>query len=78
MTINYQVQPDWASSQRYDVDAKFDSSVADELQKLSPNDRIQTRKHMLQTLLAERFKLTIHRESKEVQTYSLIVAEERA
>jgi len=73
---NYQLSgaTDWVNSERYDIDAKFDSSAADELQKLSPNDGILARRQMLQTLLAERFNLTIHRENKELQVYSLVVA----
>ena len=73
---NYQISgaPDWLNSERYDIDAKFDSSAADELQKLSPNDRILARRQMLQTLLTERFNLTIHRENKELQVYTLVVA----
>jgi uncharacterized protein (TIGR03435 family) len=73
---NYQLSggTDSVNSERYDIDAKFDSATADELQKLSPEDRILARQHMLQTILAERFKLTIHRENKDVQTYSLVVA----
>ena len=73
---SYQISggPDWLSSERYDIDAKFDSSTADELQKLSPTDRILARQQMLQKILAERFNLTVHKDSKELQTYSLIVA----
>jgi uncharacterized protein (TIGR03435 family) len=72
----YQISggPDWINSERYDIDAKFDGATADELQKLSPNDRILARQQMLQTLLIERFNLTIHRDTKELQIYSLIVA----
>jgi uncharacterized protein (TIGR03435 family) len=66
--------PDWLNSERYDIDAKFDGTTADELQKLSTNDRILARQRMLQTILSERFNLTIHRETKELQVYSLIVA----
>jgi uncharacterized protein (TIGR03435 family) len=73
---NYQVSggPDWINSERYDLDAKFDGATADELQKLNSNDRILARQQMLQKILAERFNLTVHRESKELQTYSLVVA----
>jgi uncharacterized protein (TIGR03435 family) len=73
---SYQISgaPDWLNSERYDLDAKFDSSTADELQKLGPEDRILARRYMLQTLLADRLNLTIHRENKELQTYSLVVA----
>ena len=71
----YQISggPDWLNSERYDIDAKFDGTTADKLQKLSPDERILARQHMLQTILAERFNLAIHRENKELQTYSLIV-----
>ena len=67
-------EPDWINKERYDIDAKFDSAIADELQKLGLTDRIPARQQMLQTLLAERFSLTIHREDKELQIYTLIVA----
>jgi uncharacterized protein (TIGR03435 family) len=57
----------------YDVDAKMDEATADALQKLSPDDRKVARQQMLQALLADRFKLLVHRETKELPTYSLFV-----
>jgi len=66
--------PDWIIKEHYDIDAKFDGTTADKLQKLSPTDRVLARQQMLQELLAERFSLTIHREDKEVQVYYLITA----
>ncbi len=66
--------PDWLNSERYDIDAKFDGATADELQKLGPTERILARQRMLQTILSERFNLTIHRDTKEFQVYSLVVA----
>jgi uncharacterized protein (TIGR03435 family) len=73
---SYQVSgaPDWLNSDVYDVDAKMDATVADALQKLSPNDRTVARQRMLQNLLADRLKLTIRRESKELQIYALVIA----
>jgi len=72
----YQISraPDWVDSERYDIDAKLDSSAADELLELSPHDRILVRQQMLQKFLAERFNLTIHRENKELPVYRLITA----
>lgn len=72
---DYQVSgiTDWVNSEHYDVEARLGSSAMDELQKLTPGDRILARQHMLQTLLADRFNLTIHRENKEVQVYTLVV-----
>ena len=73
---NYQVSggPSWFTSDRYDIDAKMDASVADALQKLNSSERTIARQHMLQTLLADRFKLTIRREISELPVYSLVVA----
>jgi uncharacterized protein (TIGR03435 family) len=67
-------EPNWTTKETFDVDAKMDSNVADALQKLSPDDRKIARQHMLQSLLADRFKLIIHREIKELPIYSLVVA----
>jgi bla regulator protein blaR1 len=66
--------PDWFNSERYDVDAKVDGSIAPELQKLSPNQRDLARKRMLQELLTDRFNLKVHRETRQLPIYTLIVA----
>ncbi len=64
--------PSWVNSERYDIEAKIDKSVADDLQK-SPDQSFLERKRMLQALLTDRFKLTIHRETKELPVYELII-----
>jgi uncharacterized protein (TIGR03435 family) len=66
--------PNWLHSERYDVDAKIDSSVVDELKKLSPDQRTLALQHMLRVLLADRCNLTIHRESKDLPIYTLVIA----
>ena len=73
---NYQIlgAPDWLISEHYDVDAKADPSVADAFQKLSLEDRRIARQHMLQALLADRFKLKVHVETRDLPVYSLLVA----
>jgi bla regulator protein blaR1 len=68
--------PSWLNSERYDIEAKMDSSTADELRKLGEDERRVERQQMLQTLLADRFKLTIHRESKELPVYALVIAKD--
>jgi uncharacterized protein (TIGR03435 family) len=65
--------PSWTTSERYDVDAKIDRPVADALWKLKQEPRTLQSQQMLQALLAERFKLTVHRESKELPVYALSV-----
>src|SRR3954469_25341357 len=65
---DYQVvAPDWMNSARFDVQAK-----------LPPDTPKEVRAVMMQALLAERFGLKTHKESKEVQVYSLIVGKNGA
>ena len=70
----YSGAPGWISSDRYDVEAKLDSATFDQLQKLNRNDRKLATQHMLQSLLAERFNLTVQRETKESPIYFLVIA----
>jgi uncharacterized protein (TIGR03435 family) len=66
---------DLLNSDRYDIEARMEKSVADELRKLDPYQSLPERQRMLQSLLADRFKLTLHRESKELPVYALAIAE---
>jgi uncharacterized protein (TIGR03435 family) len=66
--------PGWLASDKFDVDVKMDSSVMDELDKMSPDDRLAARHQMTQALLADRFKLVIHHETRELQVYTLTIA----
>jgi len=72
---NFQIvgAPDWFTNDRFEIDAKMESSVADALAKMSQDDRTLARQKMLQALLADRFKLTIHRETKEMPAYILTI-----
>ena len=56
--------PAWIKSDRYTIDAKTEGSQSRETM-LGP---------MMQTLLEDRFKLKVHRETKEVPVYELTVA----
>jgi bla regulator protein blaR1 len=66
--------PDWMYSAKFDIEATIDESTANELKKLEPEQRVLVAQHMLQTFLAERFKLKVHGETKELPIYSLVVA----
>jgi bla regulator protein BlaR1 len=54
--------PGWIDSERYDVAAKSEGAVLDDKLLL-----------MLRALLEERFKLTLHREKKELPGYALVI-----
>ena len=66
--------PSWLNSEKYDIEARMDSAVADRLRKLSEDQRNVERRRMLQALLADRFKLTLHRETKQLGGYVLVIA----
>jgi len=59
----YQINgPKWLDSERFDIVAKIPKGATKEQFQL-----------MLQNLLAERFKLTLHHETKELPMYALVV-----
>jgi len=67
--------PGWVRSNKYDIEAKMDSAVADRIHKLEDSEqRLAIRQHMLQALLADRCKLVIHRESTEQPVYALVIS----
>ncbi len=62
----YQIDgPSWIFTERYDIVAKAPDNT--------PEDQIPL---MLQALLGERFKLKVHRETRELPIYALIFARE--
>jgi uncharacterized protein (TIGR03435 family) len=62
--------PGWADSARFDIDAKVAGSDVEALKKLSPEQR----RLILQPLLADRFKLKMHTETKQLPVYELVLA----
>ena len=66
--------PGWIYYQGYNIDARIAAPVAVALQKLAPDDRKLGRRQMLQAILADHFGLRVHRETKNLPIYSLVVA----
>ena len=65
--------PSWINSERYDIVAKAEDGTPPEtpsLDRTGPN-RIQL---MIRSLLAERFQLVAHDETRELPIYALVVA----
>jgi len=64
--------PDWLATAKFDVDAKRPGgSSGAGAGAINRDDKLQM---MLQSLLAERFRLAIHRETKELPVYALVPA----
>ena len=60
---NFQISgPGWLDTERFEINAVMPPETTKEQFKV-----------MLRNLLAERFTLTIHRETKELLTYALLV-----
>jgi uncharacterized protein (TIGR03435 family) len=57
------IGPDWLTSERYDVEAKVPDGATGEQQLI-----------MLQNLLVERFRMKVHRETKEMPVYEMVIA----
>ena len=55
--------PDWGNSARFDVSARKD-----------PTPSPEQRRECLQALLAERFKLSVHTETRQLPIYALRMA----
>jgi uncharacterized protein (TIGR03435 family) len=62
--------PAWIDSESYDIGAKIPAQFAQQTAEKLPE--------MIQTLLADRFQLVIHREPREVSGYALVVGNKGA
>jgi uncharacterized protein (TIGR03435 family) len=65
--------PKWIGSERYEVEARIDSNTAYALSKLSGDQLKLAHQRMLQALLADRFKLTLHSETRDLPVYLLVI-----
>jgi bla regulator protein blaR1 len=66
--------PAWLDTIRYDIVARIPADLAAAQQKLSRDQQKQQISLMLQSLLAERFHLKLHFETKVLTVYALVVA----
>jgi uncharacterized protein (TIGR03435 family) len=61
--------PDWTRTERFDINAK----LAEEPPAVPPG-QLGARRFALRSLLAERFKLLVHPETRQVPMYALVMA----
>jgi len=64
----------WMISERYDIDAKVDDAEVSAMSKLPHLRMMDPYRFMQQSLLADRFKLKVHFETRGLPIYALVVA----
>jgi uncharacterized protein (TIGR03435 family) len=66
--------PAWIKSIMFDIDAKSDPLVDAQLHALSSEQARHQKQSMVQALLADRFQLKEHQETRQLPVYALVVA----
>jgi uncharacterized protein (TIGR03435 family) len=68
--------PGWVGGEglRYEVQAKIDDAQFAAMQKMTPAEQREQVALMEQSLLADRFKLKVHFETRELPAYTLVIA----
>jgi uncharacterized protein (TIGR03435 family) len=66
--------PGWGTSALFDVEAKADDATAEAIAKLPQEEQWKQDQSMLQGLLASRFKLRVHTETRKGDVYTLVLA----
>lgn len=68
--------PAWLDSIMFDIDAKSDPSVDAQLHALPTEQARHQKQLMVQALLADRFRLKTHQETRHLPVYALVVAKD--
>ncbi len=66
--------PAWISTVRFDIDAKMDESTAAAISRMTADERMTTLRGMVRTLLANRFHLAVHDETRTLPVLALTAA----
>jgi uncharacterized protein (TIGR03435 family) len=69
-------EPAWLNSDSFELNAKMDEETLAAFNKLNKKDQREAREHMLQVALADRFKLTAHKETRDLPVFSLVIAKD--
>jgi len=68
------IGPDWINSTRYVIQGKAPDSIRDAMQTMTIAEKMKETELMMQSLLADRFQLKAHFETREMQVYELVLA----
>ncbi len=64
--------PSWLATTRFDIQAKADAEG--QIQRFASDQHQEVKRHMVQALLADRFNLRLHQETRTMPAYDLILA----
>jgi uncharacterized protein (TIGR03435 family) len=70
--------PKWLDSAHFDIRAKVDEATAARLDKLDSKEKRLQSMAMFQQLLADRFRLKVHWETRQLPVYALVPAKNGA
>jgi uncharacterized protein (TIGR03435 family) len=65
--------PKWVQSQRFDIEAKTDDATAEKMAAMSRAESFAQTRLMLQSLLADRFKLAVHFDVRQLPVFALVL-----
>jgi uncharacterized protein (TIGR03435 family) len=66
--------PGWVRTTQYEIEARIDTNTALALGKMNEEQQKIAHRRMLTTLLADRYHLAVHLETRNLPTYELVVA----
>jgi uncharacterized protein (TIGR03435 family) len=66
--------PGWANSVNFDIEAKVDAETMARLKAASRDEESKLRRSIMQAMLADRFQLKVHPDTKELPIYELTLA----
>lgn len=66
--------PGWINSDKYDIEGKEFDSFAESMKGRPLEEVAEHIRRMVQSMLADRFNLKVHQETKELPVYALVVA----
>jgi uncharacterized protein (TIGR03435 family) len=68
------IGPDWINNARYVIQAKPPDAIVSAMQNMTIEERMKETHLMMQSLLADRFRLKAHFDTREMPVYELVLA----
>jgi bla regulator protein blaR1 len=70
------IGPEWIGKATYDIQGKVPDSLREAMNKMTREEQLEQTALMMQSLLADRFRLKYHFETREMQVYELVIAKD--